>query len=326
MKSQLITRIITLLSDLSSTRLAKLQYELAEIFNDYECTRITTDVTLYKDKRIDLIQRFLVAKKVEGLAKSSLKLYALSLRFFVRYIEKPLNEIDTNDIRVFLARYGMRENVTQRTVDNMRRYLNSFYSWLFAEELIKSNPMGRIKQIKFDQKMKQAFTPEQMELIRNACSSNMERALVEFLYSTGCRIKEVLKLNRADVNWKDNNVVVLGKGGKERICYINARARVHLDIYLRSRHDSNEALFVGRTHQRLTHTGAEKRLQLIGVNLGFRVHPHKFRRTSATTALKSGMPFEQVRLMLGHASPQTTMLYTTIDQDQLRINHSKFLQ
>lgn len=328
MKNEIINRIIIALADLPTNRLSKLQYQLAEILNEYDIKKTTTELSTHIEQRIDLVQRFLVAKKVEGLAQSSLNCYANAIKFFLKNINKPLNLMDTTDIRVFLARYGSNPNTSLRTVDNMRRFLSSFYNWLFAEELIMSNPMLRIKQIKFDRRMKTAFSAEEMELIREACEDIRDRAMIEFLYSTGCRIREVVSLNKNDIDWKQNQVIVFGKGHKERICYINARARVHLEKYLESRKDNNEALFVSKLkpYNRINISGAEIVLRDIGKKIGIHIHPHRFRRTAATIALNNGMPFEQVRLMLGHSSPSTTMLYTTVDQNQLKINHQKYLQ
>ena len=328
MKSELSNRIINALADLNSERLSRLQTQLALILNDYKIERESTELSTTVEQRIDLVQRFLVAKKVEGLAPTSLSHYARQIAFYLRRINKPLNLMQSEDVRVFLARYGMREETSARTVDNMRRCLSTFYKWMTDEGLISLNPMGRIKKIKFDRRMKTAFSAEEMEKIRGVCKTVRDRALVEFLYSTGCRIAEAVALNISDIDFVENQVTVFGKGHKERICYINARARVHLKAYLDSRKDGSPALFVTlhKPNARLNKSGVEIVMRNIGKMLGIHCHPHRFRRTAATIALKSGMPFEQVRVMLGHSSPETTMLYTTVDQDQLKINHQKYLQ
>ena len=329
MKNEIVNSVINLLADLLSPDvLSKLTYQLASILDNYTIERSSTELSTYVDRRFDLVRRFLVAKKVEGLATSSLRYYGERLKLFCDLSLKPIDQMDTNDIRVFLARFGIQRKITARSIDNLRRILSTFYGWLYSEEIIKSNPLARIKQIKFARKMKTALSAEELERIRGELTDLRDRAAFEFLFSTGARISEVCALDRDSIDWDANQVIVFGKGSKERICYINARARVHLQAYLASRKDDNPALFVSRNrpHTRVKISAFEIVFRDLGRKMGIVLHPHRLRRTAATVALKSGMPFEQVQLMLGHSSPSTTMLYTTIDQDQLKINHSKFLQ
>lgn len=276
----------------------------------------------------ELISSFISAKRVEGCSEKTLNYYSSTLRNVFRAIQIPIRQISTNDIRVYLAEYQGRGTVSKVTIDNIRRILSSFYSWLEDEDHILKSPVRRIKKVKVTKMVKEVYSDEALEVIRDSCETLRDLAMVDLLSSTGMRVGELVNLDRADIDFQNRECVVLGKGDKERLVYFDARTKVHLHNYLESRQDDNPALFVtlNKPSNRLKISGVEKRLRELGRRLKMdKVHPHKFRRTLATKAIDKGMPIEQVQKLLGHQKIDTTLEYAMVNQNNVKMSHRKYI-
>ena len=275
-----------------------------------------------------LKNEFLSAKQVEGCSERSVNYYSSTLDNLIKSLEKPFNQIETEDLRVYLSEYQKKNNASKQTIDNIRRILSSFFTWLEDEDYILKSPVRRIHKIKTMKQVKETYSDESLERLRDNCKTIRDLALIDMLSSTGMRVGELVKLNRVDVDFVNRECVVLGKGSKERVVYFDARTKLHLQNYLNSRTDDNEALFVSllEPHNRLEIAGVEIMLRKLGRSLEInKVHPHKFRRTLATRAIDKGMPIEQVQKLLGHQKIDTTMEYAIVDQQNVKNSHKKYL-
>lgn len=275
-----------------------------------------------------LIASFISSKRVEGCSEKTLKYYSCTLKSVLYGISKSIRDITTNDIRNFLAEYHQTHSVSKVTIDNVRRILSSFFSWLEDEDHILKSPVRRIKKVKTSKIVKEVYSDEALEIMRDNCDNLRDLAMIDMLSSTGMRVGELVNLNIADIDFNNRECIVLGKGDKERIVYFDARTKVHLRNYLDSRMDDNPALFVTliKPFERLMISGVEIRLRELGRKLSIsRVHPHKFRRTLATRAIDKGMPIEQVQQLLGHQKIDTTLEYAMVNQNNVKISHRKFI-
>ena len=275
-----------------------------------------------------LLEIFLSAKLVEGCSQKTIKYYETTIRQLFRYMPKAVKEYTTDDLRAYLAVFQKKHKSSKVTIDNIRRIFSSFFSWLEDEDFILKSPVRRIHKVKTGEQVKETISDENMEILRDNCKNIRDLAIIDLLSSTGMRVGELVKLNRADVNFQERECIVFGKGNKERMVYFNARAKIHLQQYLKSRKDKNQALFVtlDKPHERLQISGVEVRLRQLGRSLKVpRIHPHKFRRTLATMAIDKGMPVEQVQKLLGHVKIDTTMRYAMVNQTNVKLSHRKFL-
>lgn len=276
----------------------------------------------------DYLENYLASKRIEGCSEKTLVYYNATIQKMLCYLQKDLKEISTEDLRKYLSEYQRRHNTSMVTMDNIRRIISGFFAWLEDENYILKSPARRIHKIKTAQLIKETFSDENLEQLRNACDSIRDRALIEFLSSTGVRIGELVKLNISNINFVERSCIVFGKGNKEREVYFDARTKLYLQDYLASRNDENDALFVSKNkpHKRLTVNGVEKMLQKIGdrTQVGH-VYPHKFRRTLATMAIDKGMPIEQVQRLLGHVRIDTTMHYAMVNQNNIKNSHRKYI-
>lgn len=275
-----------------------------------------------------LKEEFLSAKQVEGCSERSINYYSSTLDNLIKTLQKAFNQIETEDLRVYLSEYQKKNNASKQTIDNIRRILSSFFTWLEDEDYILKSPVRRIHKIKTMKQVKETYSDEALERLRDNCKTIRDLALIDMLASTGMRVGELVKLNRVDVDFVNRECVVLGKGSKERVVYFDARTKLHLQNYLNSRTDDNEALFVSllEPHNRLEIAGVEIMLRKLGRSLEInKVHPHKFRRTLATRAIDKGMPIEQVQKLLGHQKIDTTMEYAIVDQQNVKNSHKKYL-
>lgn len=329
--------------------------EVDSILNDYEISERTTEIALLREDRNEyLLKKFLMAKIVKGCTDRTIDRYKKDLTKALTEINKNIDDITTDDIRYYLAIRQKRDGVSKTTANNELRAISTFYQWLTAEEIIGKNPVLRIEKIKEDKKKKHAFTDIEIEKIRNAAKNNKERAIVEMLLSTGCRITELVNIKISDV--KGDKLVVRGKGNKERTVYLNAKAVIALEKYLDERSDNNPYVFCGGVFSAKLEGDAKSRasrhdgrwyiypdivkpdmpqdkgsIEGLLRNLGKRaqietsVHPHKFRRTCATFALRRGMPIEQVSHMLGHESIETTQIYLDLNEQDLEQAHKKYV-
>lgn len=300
-----------------------------ELYN-YSLTRIqNTDIELYSENaNQEAFKMFFVAKNIQGCTKRTLEYYKCTLRAFFNFINnKPITEITTNDIRYWLAVKKERDGNSDRNIDNYRRVLSSFFGWLVEEEYILKNPVAKIKKVRVGRYVKKAFSDVEIEKLRHEAKDNLRlTAVIETMLSTGCRISEVYQMNKRDIN--GDEVVVHGKGKKDRIVYLNAKSRIAIQEYLKSRTDDNEALFVtlDKPHKRLEINGMGAEIRELGRRAGVEdTHPHRFRRTAATMALNRGMPIDQVSTMLGHSSIETTTIYAVSAQETVKANHKKYL-
>lgn len=279
-------------------------------------------------KNGELLKKFLAAKHVEGCSSKSLRYYFSTIENLFKFSEKSVRQMTTDDLRNYLDIYRSRNNASKVTIDNVRRILSSFFAWLEDEDYIVKSPVRRIHKVKTGQCVKETYTDEALEQMRDNAGTLRDLAIIDLLASTGMRVGEMVKLNRADVDFENRECVVFGKGARERKVYFDARTKIHLQKYLASRGDDNPALFVSllKPATRLLIRGVEVRLRELGRRLNIpKVHPHKFRRTLATRAIDKGMPIEQVQHLLGHSKIDTTMQYAMVDQNNVKISHKRFL-
>lgn len=282
----------------------------------------------YKLTDEQLVEAFISAKKVEGCSEKTLRYYYTTISTVTKAIDKPIRQVMTDDLRVYLATYQQEKDVSKVTIDNVRRIMSSFFSWLEDEDHIIKSPVRRIKKVRVSKIVKEVYTDEELEQMRDSCDAPRDLAMIDILTSTGMRVGELVRLDRDDIDFNNRECIVLGKGDKERPVYFDARTKVHLQAYLESRDDDNPALFVtlDSPHDRLQISGVESRLHNLGKKLNIhRVHPHKFRRTLATKAIDKGMPIEQVQHLLGHQKIDTTLEYAMVNQNNVRDSHRRYI-
>ena len=282
----------------------------------------------HEEEDVDYTELFLAAKRIEGRSEKSLAYYKATIVKMLEDVGKEVRHITTEDLRCYLSEYQSRNNSSKVTIDNIRRNLSSFFSWLEDENYILKSPVRRIHRVKATTSVKETYSDEDLERLRDGCTELRDLALIDILASTGMRVGELVRLNRADINFNERECVVFGKGDKERIVYFDARTKIHLQNYLNERVDDNPALFVRlkAPYDRLEIGGVETRLKKIGGMIQIeRVHPHKFRRTMATTAIDKGMPIEQVQKLLGHEKIDTTLNYAMVKQSNVKIAHRKYI-
>lgn len=329
MKKTLINQIQTEMSGvLNNAQRQKLSEVLEHCFFYVDVVALGNENLIQKKSNQILKEEFLSAKQVEGCSERSVSYYSSTLDNLIKTLEKPFNQIETEDLRVYLSEYQKKNDASKQTIDNIRRILSSFFTWLEDEDDILKSPVRRIHKIKTMKQVKETYSDEALERLRDNCKTIRDLALIDMLASTGMRVGELVKLNRVDVDFVNRECVVLGKGSKERVVYFDARTKLHLQNYLNSRTDENEALFVSllEPHNRLEIAGVEIMLRKLGRSLDInKVHPHKFRRTLATRAIDKGMPIEQVQKLLGHQKIDTTMEYAIVDQQNVKNSHKKYL-
>lgn len=276
----------------------------------------------------EALKSFLAAKKIEGCSQRSISFYQTTINKMFASVPKIYYCITTEDIRMYLSTYQEKNQISKSTIDNMRRIISSFFSWLENEDYIMKSPARRIRKVKTPKLVKETFSEESIELMRQSCKNIRDLAIIDLLYSTGIRVGELVKLDISDVDFSNKECIVLGKGNKQRRVYFDAKTKIHLQQYIDSRKDNNSALFVSllSPYDRLKVSGVEIALRKIGTSLGIsNVHPHKFRRTLATKAIDKGMPIEQVQHLLGHAKIDTTLEYAMVDEENVKISHKKYL-
>lgn len=301
--------------------------QVALLRNVLERLILKTSSETEKDDE-SLIESFLSAKRLEGCSDRTLNFYKSTIDKMYVSIGKSIKAITTEDLRSYLSDYQSSNDVSKVTIDNIRRNLSSFFSWLEDENYILKSPVRRIHRVKAADSIKETYTDEDLEKLRDSCDELRDLALIDILASTGMRVGELVRLNRSDINFNERECVVFGKGDKERIVYFDARTKIHLQNYLNSRSDDNSALFVSlkAPYIRLEIGGVESRLKKLGEALKIeKVHPHKFRRTMATTAIDKGMPIEQVQKLLGHEKIDTTLHYAMVKQSNVKNAHRKYI-
>ncbi|PLS28629.1 integrase [Bifidobacterium parmae] len=276
----------------------------------------------------ELLDSFLAAKELEGCSERTLQYYESTLAYYISKTDMPLTKVDTEQLRSYLTNYQATHTVGKVTIDNIRRILATFFSWLEDEDYIVKSPARKIRRVKTPVRVKETISDEDMERLRDGCETLRDLAIIDLLSSTGMRVGELVKLNRENIDLGERECIVQGKGNKERKAYFDARTKLHLEEYLRTRIDDDSALFVGLSgkHQRITISTVESRLRSLGRKLRLpRIHPHKFRRTMATNAIDRGMPVEQVQKLLGHVKIDTTMQYAMVSQSNVKASHRRYL-
>ena len=331
MKTEVISNITKDMEDsLTDYQLNKLKESLIINFERLEFI-IKTDELKHQeelDENKNMIESFISSKQVEGCSERTIKYYKEIIEKFVNSFDKSIKQISTNEIRNYLSNYKDNSSCGSITIDNIRRVLSSFFSWLEDEDYIIKSPIRRIHKIKTAVVIKEVLTDENLERLRDECENIRDLSLIELLISTGMRVGELVNLNINSLNFEDRSCIVLGKGNKEREVYFDAKTKLHLKEYISKRNDSNDALFVSmrKPHQRLSISGIELIIRTLGINSNIsKVHPHKFRRTLATKAIDKGMPVEQVQKLLGHVKIETTMHYALVNQSNVKISHRRFI-
>lgn len=321
MEEKLVSILKEMSECLSIPQMRRLQEVLLKHLSDNTMSKEEASNNQY-------LQMFLEAKRIEGCSERTLQYYRITVEKMLNCISDPIRKISTEDIRTYLSDYQKNNNCSKVTVDNVRRNISSFFSWLEEEDYILKSPMRRIHKIKTKQPVKEIITDEAIEKLRDGCTCTRDIAMIDLLYSTGMRVGELVKLNISDINFEERECIVFGKGDKERQVYFDAKAKLHLQAYINEREDNNPALFVtlDSPHDRLKISGVEIRLRRLGKELSLnRIHPHKFRRTMATRAIDKGMPIEQVQKILGHAQIDTTMQYAMVNQSNVKMSHQKYM-
>lgn len=317
-----IVMIINKMADyLNVSQMKKLQEVLLQTFseNTIQKEEVTND---------EYLQLFLDAKRIEGCSDRTIQYYSVTVDKMLQKVQTPVRKISTEEIRKYLVDYQKINDCSKVTVDNVRRNISSFFSWLEEEDYILKSPMRRIHKIKTKQPVKEIISDEAIEMLRDHCQCPRDLAMIDLLYSTGIRVGELVNLNISDVDFEARECVVFGKGDKERRVYFDAKAKLHLLNYLSERKDNNPALFVtlDAPYDRLKISGVEIRIRTLGRKLNMeKIHPHKFRRTMATRAIDKGMPIEQVQKLLGHSQIDTTMQYAIVNQTNVKTSHQKFI-
>lgn len=318
-------KIVSILNEMSEylsiPQMKKLQEVILRTFSENQADKVEIP-------NGDFLKMFLDAKRIEGCSERTIKYYRVTVEHLLSKIDVSVRKITTEEIRAYLADYQKWNNCSNVTVDNIRRNISSFFSWLEEEDYILKSPMRRIHKIKTKTVVKNVITDEGIERLRDKCSQIRDLAMIALLYSTGIRVGELVNLNIEDIDLEGRECIVYGKGDKERRVYFDAKAKVHLKEYIEGRKDNNKALFVtlDAPHDRLKISGVEIRLRQLGRSLNLdRIHPHKFRRTMATRAIDKGMPIEQVQRILGHSQIDTTMQYAMVNQNNVKTSHQKYM-
>ena len=321
MEEKIVTIINKMADYLNISQMKKLQEVLLQTFSKN---------TIQKEEisNNEYLRLFLDANRIEGCSERTIQYYNVTVVRMLQKIETPVRKISTEEIRKYLVDYQKINDCSKVTVDNVRRNISSFFSWLEEEDYILKSPMRRIHKIKTKQPVKEIISDEAIEQLRDHCQCPRDLAMIDLLYSTGIRVGELVNLNISDIDFEARECIVFGKGDKERKVYFDAKAKLHLLNYLHKRDDDNPALFVtlDAPHERLKISGVEVRIRTLGrkLNMG-KIHPHKFRRTMATRAIDKGMPIEQVQKLLGHSQIDTTMQYAIVNQTNVKTSHQKFI-
>lgn len=315
-----------MLSVLDNAQLKQLRKAIETTLSGYDFAK--KDVDKQSDNDDVAMEKFISAKRVEGCSEKSLQYYKSTITIMLDKVKKSIDHITTDDLREYLTKYQSEKNSSKVTIDNIRRILSSFFSWLEDEDYILKSPVRRIHKVRAAATIKETYADEALELMRDNCDNLRDLALIDILSSTGMRVGELVRLNRSDINFEERECVVFGKGSKERMVYFDARTKIHLQNYLLSRKDDEKALFVGlkAPYKRLSIAAVEVRVRELGKRLNIpKVHPHKFRRTLATRAIDKGMPIEQLQHLLGHERIDTTLQYAMVKQSNVKIAHRKYI-
>ncbi len=303
----------------------RLQTVLLDKLDKYEISERSTEIVARDGTAEGLLRKYLATKRIEGKSERTIKRYADLLSTFISGMDRRLHELTAFDIRLYLSMYKEKRKVKNRTLDNMRKVLSSFFSWLHDEEFIQRNPCRAVKSIKYDKVLRLPFSGEELERLKSACTNARDIALIHFLHATGCRVSEVVSVDISDVDFQNRELVVYGKGGKERTVYLTQVASMYLEEYLKKRKDGSKALFTGKGSNRIQKNGIEAAVKRIGERAGVdNVHPHRFRRTLATELISRGAAIQDVQMILGHEDIRTTQVYVYVDKRNVKNTYDKY--
>lgn len=326
LKSQFVLRLA---NRFSSNEINFILNELSVVAYDYVITKKECNLVVYDEVIPEAVKIFIACKKIEGYADGTLNNYKDLLFHFFSFVRKNISDVDTNDVRMFLYKYQNERKISNRTLNKYQQNLKAFFNWCFNEGYIEKNISNKLKPIKFEQKPRQALTQIELEKVRNACTNIRDRAIVEFIYSTGCRVSELCDVKMLDIDWNNNSVHLFGKGAKHRTSFINAKAEFTLKQYLSTRNDDSEYLFVSlrSPHKKMNKCGIEKVFRDLAAKaqVDKKLTPHVLRHTTATTGLNNGMPIDEIQKMLGHSSINTTMIYAKTNLENVKNNHKRFI-
>lgn len=311
-----------LLDSISSDRL---QSVLLSELDKYEVQERTTEIVVRDGSAEGLLRKFLATKRIEGKSENTIKYYNDVIGTFVNHLDRRIFEVTAFDLRLYLSMYKEKRKVNNRTLENTRKVLSSFFSWLYDEEFIPHNPCRAVKQIKYDKVIRKPFSGEQLEKLKNSCTNARDMALVHFLHATGCRVSEVVAVDITDIDFQNRELVVYGKGGKERTVYLTTVAAMYIQEYISSREDDSKALFVGKGSKRIKKNAIETILRKLGKRAGVdNVHPHRFRRTLATELIDRGAALQDVQRILGHEDIRTTQVYVYVQQRNVKNTYERY--
>lgn len=303
----------------------RLQTVLLDKLDKYEISERSTEIVVRDGTAEGLLRKYLATKRIEGKSERTIKRYADLLSTFISGMDRRLHELTAFDIRLYLSMYKEKRKVKNRTLDNMRKVLSSFFSWLHDEKFITRNPCRAVKSIKYDKVLRLPFSGEELERLKSACTNARDIALIHFLHATGCRVSEVVSVDISDVDFQNRELVVYGKGGKERTVYLTQVASMYLEEYLKKRKDGSKALFTGKGSNRIQKNGIEAAVKRIGERAGVdNVHPHRFRRTLATELISRGAAIQDVQMILGHEDIRTTQVYVYVDKRNVKNTYDKY--
>ena len=331
MKEKFKNELLLMLDNFVDNEVLKtIDSKLDLLLSNYDISLHKNEVVPYSYVTPETVKIYLVTKKIAGLSMKSLYLYNIVLSDFFNTVQKEQEKITANDIKVYLYKYQKEHNISNRTLDSKRTIICTYFAWLASEDYIPKNPAINITPIKYERKHKKPMSQIELEKIRLACKTKREKAIVEMLYSTGCRVSELEHLNISDVNFETKEVMLFGKGNKHRISYLNAKAEISLRNYLKERTDNDEALFVynKKPYSRLKKSGIELIIKnIVNRTNGVDVHvtPHVFRHTTATHSLNHGMNVVEVSKLLGHESIETTMQYISTSSESIKNNYQKYV-
>ncbi|MDT2460929.1 tyrosine-type recombinase/integrase [Enterococcus avium] len=330
MKEQFINAVVRNMEpELEAKQLRKLKIVLTINLEKLRLEEECRDVIIYDETSdIAAYKQYFVSMKLRGLAPGTINLAMRTIDKFNRWVRVSFNDVTTNDIRLYIANREMNDHLSSATLDRERGAICRFFKWLFEEEYISRDPGRRVEKIKVEKRLKKAFTPVEVELMRNACRKPKEKATFELLLSTGCRVTELTMLTMENYDQQRGTITVIGKGNKERVVFVNARAKVAIDNYLVIKPHSEGPILCGLhgVGTAMTSNGIQKMVKEIGKRAGVaHVHPHKFRRTAATLALKRGMSLNDVRRFLGHKDVDTTLQYIDTTGSDLKLEHEKYV-
>ena len=325
-RSKIVDHVLEALPELSADIRERIERTLLTSLQNYEVQERCTEVAIHDNTNMGLVRKFIATKKLEGKSERTLRRYQPELEKLVYFLDKKLYEVSPYDLRLYLSLYKEQRKISNRTLENMRKTISTFFGWLHDEGLIGQNPARAVKQIKYDKIVRKPFTSVERERLKNACCQLRDLALTEFLYASGLRVSEVISLDRSSIDFITREATVIGKGGKERRFYLSEVCAEYLRQYLNSRTDNNTTLFVGTKspHRRLTKEGVEYIVKDLGQKAGVsNVHPHRFRRTLATDLVRKGVPIQDVAQILGHSDLRTTQVYVALDQSTVKYHYSQ---